>query len=267
MHTVLTLLTIAGYSTTMGLIYQQIKQNKDYSQQLHWIWAATLLIHAIWVLPLLFTPSGLNLSLTNALSLVAWLVAGLLFLANLKDKMETLALLVFPFVIIVLLLDFVFPSMREQIVKSGKGVEWHVLGSLLAFAILFIAAMQALLLAWLDHRLRNQQLSGWTQHLPPLQHIEVFLFRLIALGFALLSFSLITGWLYLEDMFAQHLVHKTVLSMLAWLVFGILLLGRGFAGWRGRTSIRWTQAGFLLLLLSYFGSKFVIDVLLAPPAT
>lgn len=262
MLTLLTLLTIAGYSATMAMIYRQINQDKDYSKQLHWTWVATLLVHAIWVLPLLFTASGLNVTLTNAVSAVAWLIALSLFLANLKDQMETLALLVFPFVVIMLLLDFLFPVMNERLVESGSGVEWHVLGSLLAFAVFFMAAMQAVLLAWLDHRLRNHQLTGWTQHLPPLQHIEAYLYRLIALGFTLLSFSLITGWLFLEDMFAQHLAHKTVLSMLAWLVFAVLLLGRWLAGWRGRTSIRWTQAGFMLLLLSYFGSKFVIEVVL-----
>lgn len=267
MQTALTLLTVAGYGTTMFLIYQQIRLDKDCSSRLRWVWLVTLVVHGIWVLPLLFTTSGLNLTLTNALSLVSWLVAGLLFITNFKDKMETLALLVFPFIIIALLLETVFPTMREKLVESGSGVEWHVLGSLLAFAILFMAAMQALLLSWLDHRLRNHQLTGWTQHMPPLQYIEKFLYRLIALGFLLLSFSLFTGWMYLDDMFAQHLVHKTVLSMLAWLVFGILLLGRGLAGWRGRTAIRWTQAGFLLLLLSYFGSKVVLDVILKTPTT
>ncbi|MGV6817052.1 MAG: cytochrome C assembly family protein [Thiotrichales bacterium] len=267
MQTALTLLTVAGYGTTMFLIYQQIRLDKDCSSRLRWVWLVTLIVHGIWVLPLLFTTSGLNLTLTNALSLVSWLVAGLLFITNFKDKMETLALLVFPFIIIALLLETVFPTMREKLVESGSGVEWHVLGSLLAFAILFMAAMQALLLSWLDHRLRNHQLTGWTQHMPPLQYIEKFLYRLIALGFLLLSFSLFTGWMYLDDMFAQHLVHKTVLSMLAWLVFGILLLGRGLAGWRGRTAIRWTQAGFLLLLLSYFGSKVVLDVILKTPTT
>ena len=70
------------------------------------------------------------------------------------------------------------------------------------------------------------------------------------------------GVLFLEDIFAQHLVHKTVLSLTAWLVFAVLLWGRFQFGWRGRTAIRWTLSGFAVLLLAYFGSKFVLELVL-----
>ena len=85
---------------------------------------------------------------------------------------------------------------------------------------------------------------------------------MIGSGFALLSAGLLTGIFFLEDIFAQHLVHKTVLSIVAWLVFGILLWGRWRFGWRGRTAIRWTLSGFVVLLLAYFGSKFVLELIL-----
>ena len=74
--------------------------------------------------------------------------------------------------------------------------------------------------------------------------------------------AVLSGMVYLENMFAQHLAHKTVLSILAWLVFAILLVGRWLVGWRGRTAIRWTVSGFVLLMLAYFGSKFVVELVL-----
>ena len=93
--------------------------------------------------------------------------------------------------------------------------------------------------------------------------MENLLFDTIVTGFICLSLSLVSGMMFLENMFAQQLAHKTVLSILAWIVFAILLLGRWQLGWRGRTAIRWTLGGFISLMLAYFGSKFVLEVLLA----
>jgi ABC-type uncharacterized transport system permease subunit len=85
---------------------------------------------------------------------------------------------------------------------------------------------------------------------------------MIAAGFVLLTLSLVSGFAFLEDMFAQHLVHKTVLSTLAWIVFGALLVGRFRYGWRGRTAIIWTLGGFVILILAYFGTKAVLELIL-----
>jgi ABC-type uncharacterized transport system permease subunit len=92
--------------------------------------------------------------------------------------------------------------------------------------------------------------------------MEALLFELIAVGFFLLSLALVSGFAFLEDMFAQHLVHKTLLSVVSWLVFAGLLWGRFRFGWRGRTAIRGTLTGFVLLMLAYFGSKLVLELIL-----
>ena len=68
--------------------------------------------------------------------------------------------------------------------------------------------------------------------------------------------------LFVQDLLAQRLVHKTVLSVLSWLIFGGLLLGRWRRGWRGTTAVRWTLVAMALLVLSYFGSKFVLELVL-----
>ena len=91
------------------------------------------------------------------------------------------------------------------------------------------------------------------------------LFRTIAVGFILLTLTLLTGVLFVEDFLSQHLVHKTVLSVLSWLVFGGLLLGRWRYGWRGVRAVHWTLTAMALLLLSFFGSKFVLELVLGRP--
>ncbi|MGH8472324.1 MAG: cytochrome C assembly family protein, partial [Gammaproteobacteria bacterium] len=98
--------------------------------------------------------------------------------------------------------------------------------------------------------------------LPPLQTLEGLMFQHIGAGFFLLSLSLMSGMMFLNDIFAQHLVHKTVLSLVAWLVFAVLLFGRWRYGWRGRTAIRCTLGGFASLMLAYFGSKVVLELIL-----
>jgi ABC-type uncharacterized transport system permease subunit len=122
--------------------------------------------------------------------------------------------------------------------------------------------MQAILLAIQDRHLHRRQPVRFVRALPPLQTMESLLFEMIALGFVLLSVALGTGFVFLEDMFAQHLAHKTILSVAAWTVFGILLWGRFRFGWRGRTALRWTLAGFVVLMIAYFGSKFVLELIL-----
>ncbi|MGR9000150.1 MAG: cytochrome C assembly family protein, partial [Gammaproteobacteria bacterium] len=98
--------------------------------------------------------------------------------------------------------------------------------------------------------------------LPPLQTMESLLFQMLATGLFFLTISLVSGFVFIEDVFAQHLAHKTVLSILAWLIFSALLIGRSRYGWRGQIAIQWTLIGFVSLLLAYFGSKLVLEIIL-----
>ena len=120
-----------------------------------------------------------------------------------------------------------------------------------------------MLLALQDRGLRTRQMaSPLIRSLPPLQTMENLLFQLIGGGFALLTVSLGSGFIFLENMFAQHLAHKTVLSILAWVFFAVVLAGRVRYGWRGQVAIRWTLGGFISLMLAYLGSKLVLEWIL-----
>jgi ABC-type uncharacterized transport system permease subunit len=138
----------------------------------------------------------------------------------------------------------------------------HILTSIIAFSLLNIAALQAILLAIQEQQLRSHPPRRLVLSLPPLQTMEALLFQMLAAGLIFLTISLVSGYLFIENLFAQHLVHKTVLSILAWIIFSGLLLGRSRYGWRGQTAIQWTLIGFVLLLLAYFGSKLVLELIL-----
>jgi ABC-type uncharacterized transport system permease subunit len=126
-----------------------------------------------------------------------------------------------------------------------------------------LAAMMALML-WVQERsLRQRRLASQTRGLPPLVQIETLLFRLILVSFVLLGLTLLTGVFFVEDLLAQHLAHKTLLSFLSWSVLGVLLFGRHRFGWRGQRAVRLTLLAMGLLLLAFFGSKLVLQFILS----
>ena len=144
---------------------------------------------------------------------------------------------------------------------AGWELTTHILLSMGAAALLFAAAVTAILLVFLDRRLRMRRLSNLPSALPPLDALEKIMFRLIAAGFGLLTLALLTGFVFVTNLFTQNLVQKTVLSLIAWLLFGVLLIGRLRFGWRGRSAVRWTLWGFGILAVAYFGVKFVLEYL------
>ena len=138
----------------------------------------------------------------------------------------------------------------------------HIILSTTAYALLTIAAAMAIALALLDRRLRRREPLGWLAILPSVEALEAATFQALGTGFAILTLALFSGFIFIEDLFAQNLSRKTILSCLAWIVFAILLFGRWRFGWRGRMATRWTLSGFALLVLAYFGSKIVLESIL-----
>lgn len=224
--------------------------------------ALAVVLHGMVLSAAVITPGGMNLGFFNALSLTGWLIAVVLVVAALLGPVENLGIVLLPFAGTTVVLGLTFPSERIVSEVGAWPLEFHVLISILAYSLLSLAAVQAILLAIQDHRLRSRHPAGFIRGIPPLITMESLLFQMIATGFVLLSLSLLTGFVFLEDIFGQHLVHKTVLSITAWLVFAVLLWGRWRSGWRGRTAIRWTLSGFAVLMLAYFGSKLVLELIL-----
>ncbi len=224
------------------------------------------LLHALVLYFNLHTDQGINLAFFQAVSLAGWTIALVTLVSAFGKPVENLAIFMFPFIAAAVLIA----GFSESSMLFKTGASWklglHVLTSLLAWSMFAIASVQALLLWVQDRHLHNRQPGGFIRALPPLQTMESLLFEFITIGLLLLTGSLVTGFLFLEDMFAQHLVHKTVLSLVAWVIFAVLLWGRYRFGWRGRKALKWTIGGFLVLLLAYFGSKAVLELILQRPA-
>lgn len=224
--------------------------------------AAALLLHA-WTLGLaLHGPDGFAIDLLRTASVLAWEVAALALIAALTLPVGSLGLVALPVGAIgAMALVFDLAPVRSHAALT-MAVEAHVILSLLAYGLLLLAAGQALLLWYQERRLQRHELKGLIGLLPPLAVMESLLFQILLLGVVLLTCALATGFTFVEDLRAQHLVHKTVLSLLAWVILAVLLWGRWRHGWRGPRAVALTLAGFATLVLAYFGSRFVLEVLL-----
>jgi len=138
----------------------------------------------------------------------------------------------------------------------------HVLISLFAYGLLTVGAIVAVYALVQDRRLHSARLSPLNRLFAPLETTERLLFGITAAGFTVLLSAVFSGFVFVENIFAQHLVHKTALSILALLLFGILLLGRHFAGWRGKRAVYLYLWGFIMLCLAYFGSRYILEYVL-----
>ncbi|HEY8035331.1 MAG TPA: cytochrome c biogenesis protein CcsA [Methylobacter sp.] len=273
MNTTLATLSICTYLASTLIIARDARRNNSKAAPTPYIhlykkhiplylaWSAVC-AHTLYIAFAFQQNNSLNFSFIGAASLISLIVALLLLVATLNKPVEKLGIIVFPIAAIMLALELNLPEKPHLLHTHNWQMSVHILTSIIAFSLLNIAALQAVLLAIQDQQLKSHPPKHFIQSLPPLQTMEALLFQMLGTGLFFLTISLVSGFIFIEDLFAQHLVHKTVLSIVAWIIFSCLLLGRMRYGWRGQTAIRWTLTGFILLLLAYFGSKLVLEIIL-----
>ncbi|SEL45675.1 cytochrome C assembly family protein [Nitrosovibrio tenuis] len=225
---------------------------------------APLALHGFTLYESVFAGVGLNFGVGSAVSAIVWLTATIYWLSGFFYRLEGLQTLVAPVAAVAVLLPLAFPSLRPLANTELPAFKAHISIAMLAYSLLTIAALHALLMAVVERRLHHPAMPSVLTNLPPLLAMERLLFRVIWAGFILLTLTLISGIVFSEEVFGQPLkfTHKTLFGIVSWCVFAALLVGRQFYGWRGRIAIRWTLAGFIILLLAYLGSKFVLEVIL-----
>ena len=224
---------------------------------------APLALHAYLLYGNLFS-GGLSLSLVYAVSLILWLSMLVYWMARFFYPIGSLQTLVLPLAALGALLPALFPAIHPLTSNSTFALDAHILVSMLAYSLFTIAVLHAWLMSFVEKRLHHASLPLVLQGLPPLLTMETLLFRIIGTGFVLLTLTLASGMVFAEQIFGLPLQfnHKILFGFISWGVFGGLLLGHYYRGWRGRTAVRWTMSGFVFLLLAYIGSKFVLEVLL-----
>ncbi|MCX2981797.1 cytochrome C biogenesis protein [Halieaceae bacterium IMCC14734] len=253
----------AIYLLVATLQYRSIRSQQPASRTaiLSLSWMA-LLLHAVCAIAAIQYAEGINLGFFKISAIIS-LIINLAFLLNVQWRpVQNLLIILYPIAAITVVTASLAPGNQTPLHNLTGGMLLHIGSSILAYAVLTLAACQAGMVALQDYQLRHRHPIGLVQILPPLQVMEKILFEMLWAGLLLLTLSIGSGMVFLENMFAQQLAHKTVLSICAWALFAVLLWGHHQLGWRSQTAVRFTLTGFIALMLAYFGSKLVLEVIL-----
>lgn len=253
-------LAIALYLASAALLVARLRDGRAATLPTA-LGLAGLLAHGVATWGMIHLAGGYDLGFFRVSTLVFTMIILIGWASSLRLPIGSLMVVTYPMAALSIVLALITPE-TYQPRDFPHPIAAHILISILAYSVITLATLQALAVASQDRMLRQRQFGAALNILPPLQVMETLLFRLIAIGFGLLTLSIATGLLFVENMLAQHLVHKTVFTVIAWGVFATLLWGRHQLGWRSQTALRWTLAGFMALMLAFFGTKFVLELLL-----
>jgi ABC-type uncharacterized transport system permease subunit len=220
-----------------------------------------MLWHAWTLLIQVLLPEGIALSIGNTASLIGLQLALIAFTACIEPTLRGLAGGMLFLAAIAAVMTGSAPGAIPAVNMTWQ-IQLHVLTSLFAYGLLAVGAIVALYALIQERRLQAGMLSSINRLFAPLETTEKLLFGITSAGFLALVVAVSTGFAFVDNLFAQHLVHKTALSLLALVLFGLLLGGRRFAGWRGKRAVYLYLGGFAILCLAYFGSRFILEEIL-----
>lgn len=251
----------------MGTLFQAMnyKSNKDTRTQVLLFGAIAVCTHAISAYGVILSGDGLgfHFGLFEISTLITLSISLVVLVSSLRKPLDILFIGLFPLAMLSILASLAIRSDYPPTQMSLR-LASHVLISILAYSLITIAALQAGFLAYQDHQLKHGHAGGLIRKLPALQDMEAFLFELLWVGQLLLTLTIATAFLFFDDVWGvDGVIHKTVFSLLAWVVFAVLLWGRHQLGWRGRTAIRGTLGGFALLIVGFYGVKFALEFLIS----
>ncbi|MDX1668650.1 MAG: cytochrome c biogenesis protein CcsA, partial [Limnobacter sp.] len=221
---------------------------------------------------MLFHDDGLHFGFVTGLMCVAWVAGCVALVESFFNRVKLLEMVVFPFCALI----FLLPLVVQESILIPQGSQWafrvHLVIAVAAYSLLGLAAVHACIMAWQERVLHDPQTSGQNKkiqenlldQLPSLMAMEAALFRQVWAGFALLTLTLLTGFVFAEQWLgrALELDHKTVFSVMSWVSFAVLLAGRVIGGWRGRKALHWCLGSYFVLVLAYFGTQFVFEFVL-----
>ncbi|MBQ0745536.1 MAG: cytochrome c biogenesis protein CcsA [Marinobacter sp.] len=219
-----------------------------------------LTAHGLLITQTIHHDGGVDLGFFKSSVLISWLIVFLLLGLNLRKPVQSLFLGAYPLAAFTIIMALITHTPSRLVSDESYGVLSHIALSVTAYSLFSLAAIQATLLYFQNRQLKQNYNSTLLRNLPPLQTMESLLFEMVWAGVVMLILAIVTGALFIENLFAQNLAHKTVFSLLSLLVFVALLVGRYTKGWRGMTASRWTLAGSALLMVAFYGSKFALEL-------
>lgn len=260
---VLSLLAIGLY--TFGafhqtLIYLRKTQNKPFISIL--IGCIAVFSHLIIASQQIFTNNEIILSFFNTISLIACFVISCLLIFSIRKPIQSIFIFCYPIAALSLVSSLIFHKHTLVFQPESSGIFIHIMLSIISYSVFCIALIQGALVYIQNNNLKKHNSIVLLRNLPPLLTMENLLFEMIWSGTILLGLAIITGAIFVDNLFTQHLAHKTILSIIAFIIFSTLLAGRRLYGWRGLTASKWTLWGFSFLMIGFLGSKLVLEQIL-----
>lgn len=250
---------IALYLGATGYLVSEYKRQRTPQQRVLLVLTGiALMLHGAGMQSTIFVAEGINSSLFKLPTLFFWVINLIVLISGLRKPLYNLFIFLFPLTAVAILAS----QFSEGNLISATPLLGHIFLAILASGFLTIATLQALLLAFQNRQLKNKHTTGIVRVLPPLQTMERLMFELLWIGEVMLTLLILSGLLIIDDVFAQQQAHTLAFSILAWVVYATLLIGRSRLGWRGNTAIRWTLGGYAILMLAYMGTQLVYQVLL-----
>lgn len=241
------------------LISAYLRQHPPGSRLVGGIAATGIILHGLGAYHSVVQANDFRFGVFILPTLFFWVINLLVLISGLKKPLHSLFIFLFP-LSVVAILSAQFSDSPVRALDPALVV--HIVLALLAYGLLTIATLQSLLLAFQNYQLKHKHATGVVQLLPPLQTMEGLMFELLWAGEGLLTLLIISGLLYTEDLVAQNQAHTMAFSVIAWLIYAVLLWGRYRQGWRGKMAVRWTLGGFAALMLAYFGTQLIYQVVL-----
>ncbi|MDS7694942.1 cytochrome C assembly family protein [Acinetobacter soli] len=261
---VYTILALIAYTTSFWYLFMHLmsKHNPN-SWLIGSVVSLGLALHAAVLYDSMLTPLGINYDVFNLISFTSGLMLLMSLIFSTFRPILALNLIGIPVAATGLILGYAFSRPDQFIERHSLGLDLHIILSLSAYAVLLMATIHAILLWFQDRELKKKQKHRfWVNLLPPFQAMESLLFDLLRTGFVLLTVALAFGFFTVENFLGQHLAHKTVFSIISWIIYGALLIGHAKFGWRGQKAIRFTLIGFILLAIGFIGSKMILELIL-----
>ena len=229
------------------------------------VFPVALVLHAMLLYRRVVVPEGLDLGVANAVSMLVWLTVLIYWLAGLVyPGIAPILGLMAPAAAAAVLLQAVVPGGHVVTYGGDPLFTLHFAIAMLGYSLFIVATVHALVMLAEDKWLHRGVMPPFLRSLPPLLEMEALLFRILLAAFVMLTLTVVSGVFFSEQLFGKPFKanHKTVFAFISWLIFGGLLWGHHFRGWRGRRAVHWTLAGFMSLLLAYVGSKVVLELIL-----
>ena len=263
MATAINVISLFLYLVSFGMLLREIKQQQIPSKALVVsLVSACLLTHAVGIELLAHNSESIDIHIFKMFSLIVWITLFIVFLTAFFSPVQSLYVFLLPIAAGSVAVSLLPHKETPLATDLGVGLIFHIIFSIVAYCLIGIATFQALLWSWQNQRVKQHKMIGAMKLLPPLQTMEQLMFTVLWVGEILLLAGITLGFAFVDQIFEQQLIHKTVLSLLACLIFAIILWGRVVNGWRGALAVKWILGGYSLLMLSYFGTKVVIELLL-----